>query len=93
MDFTRVVAKIANRYLVPRHHAFAAFRAIHRLLTIWPTPTDFEVRTVARKFVDEPCYRQTCVGIHFTWKKNWSGRRVLPLVEEHLSPLMPAALG
>jgi xylitol oxidase len=48
-----------------------------------------EIRTVA---ADElwmsPCYRQDCVGIHFTWHKDWPAvQRALPLIEDALAPL------
>jgi xylitol oxidase len=34
-----------------------------------------------------PCYKQACVGIHFTWKQDWPAvQKVLPLIEEKLAP-------
>ena len=33
-----------------------------------------------------PCYRQSSVAIHFTWKQDWTAvRRLLPLIEKELS--------
>jgi xylitol oxidase len=35
-----------------------------------------------------PCYRQPCVGVHFTWKKDWPAvSALLPTIEERLAPL------
>ena len=47
-----------------------------------------EIRTIAADDLwMSPCYRQACVGIHFTWKKNWEGvRGLLPEIEAALRP-------
>jgi alditol oxidase len=81
--------ELQSEYLVPRRHAIAALHAIDRLRRhVTPLLQISEVRTIA---ADElwmsPCYRQSCVGIHFTWKKNWEAvRQLLPMIEE-LDPL------
>ena len=89
MDFTPSSGEeLQSEYLLPRQHAFAAFRAIDQLREhIAPLLLISEVRTVA---ADElwmsPCYKQACVAIHFTWKQDWeSVRKVLPLIEEGLA--------
>jgi xylitol oxidase len=91
MDFTPSSGdELQSEYLVPRQHAVAAFRAIHRLRNqVAPLLQISEVRTVAADNLwISPCYRQTCVAIHFTWKKNWEAvRQLLPLIEEELAPL------
>ena len=34
-----------------------------------------------------PCYRRSCVAIHFTWKQNWPAvRDLLPAIEAVLEP-------
>ena len=34
-----------------------------------------------------PCYKQACVALHFTWKKDWDAvKQLLPLIEEQLAP-------
>ena len=77
--------ELQTEYLVPRQHAVAALRAINGLRDrLAPLLQISEVRTVAADDLwMSPCYRQACVGIHFTWKKDWGAvRRVLPLIEE-----------
>ena len=37
-----------------------------------------------------PCYRQSCVTIHFTWKPDWAAvSRLLPIIERELAPFQP----
>lgn len=82
--------ELQAEYLVPRPHALAAFRAIHTLSRhIAPLIQISEVRTIAADDLWlSPCYRQPCIGIHFTWVKDWSAVRwLLPLIEEQLAPL------
>lgn len=81
--------ELQSEYLVPRKHAVAALRAIHRIGgLVDPLLQIGEVRTVAADDLwMSPCYRQSCVAFHFTWKKDWPGvRQVLPLLEEALAP-------
>jgi xylitol oxidase len=81
--------ELQSEYLVPREHAVAALRAVHALRQeITPLLQISEIRTVA---ADElwmsPCYRRACVGIHFTWKKNWPAvGALLPRIEAQLAP-------
>lgn len=89
MDFTPSSGEeLQSEYLVPREHALAALRAIANLRgRIAPLLQISEVRTIA---ADElwmsPCYRQACIGIHFTWKKDWHAvRQLLPVIEEDLA--------
>lgn len=89
MDFTPSSGEeLQSEYLLPRRHAFAAFRVIDRLREhIAPLLQISEIRTIAADNLwMSPCYKQACVGIHFTWKKDWEKvRNVLPLIEEQLA--------
>jgi xylitol oxidase len=91
MDFTPSSGEeLQTEYLIPRQHAVAAFHAIARLRDyLAPLLQISEVRTVAADNLwMSPCYGQTCVAIHFTWKKNWEAvRQLLPLIEEQVAPL------
>ncbi len=81
--------ELQTEYLVPRQHAFAALSAIAQLRDqVAPLLQICEVRTIAAdSFWMSPCYKQACIGIHFTWKKNWEAvRSLLPLLEERLAP-------
>lgn len=82
--------ELQTEYFVPRPHALAAFRAVYELREhIAPLLQVSEVRTIAADNLwMSPCYRQACVAIHFTWKKNWPAvQPVLPLIEAQLAPL------
>ena len=89
MDFTPSSGEeLQSEYLVPRQHAFAALRAIDQLREqIAPLLQISEVRTIAADNLwMSPCYKQACVGIHFTWKKDWPAvRNVLPMIEDQLA--------
>jgi xylitol oxidase len=90
MDFTPSSGEeLQTEYLIPRQHAFAALRVIDRLRDrIAPLLQISEVRTIAADNLwMSPCYQQDCVGIHFTWKKDWEGvRNLLPSIEQELEP-------
>lgn len=81
--------ELQSEFLIPRHHAVEAIKAVRELREqISPLLHISEIRTIA---ADElwmsPCYRQPCVGIHFTWRKNWDGvRTLLPVIEDALLP-------
>lgn len=91
MEFTPSSGEeLQSEYLVPRHNALAALLAINDLRDrVAPLLQASEVRTIAEDDLwMSPCYRQPCVGIHFTWVKDWEAvRELLPLVEERLAPL------
>jgi alditol oxidase len=81
--------ELQSEYLVPRRHAVPAIRAIAQLHErLAPLLQISEVRTVAADTLwMSPCYQQACVGIHFTWRKDWpSVRKLLPVIEEQLAP-------
>jgi xylitol oxidase len=90
MNFTPSSGEeLQSEYLVPRPQAVAALRAIDGLRAqVAPLLQISEVRTIAADDLwMSPCYRQACVGIHFTWKKDWAAvRHLLPRLEEALAP-------
>ncbi|MDQ6694458.1 MAG: FAD-binding protein [Chloroflexota bacterium] len=90
IDFTPSSGEeLQSEYLLPRHHAISALRAIYGLRDrLAPLLQISEVRTVAADNLwMSPCYGQACVAIHFTWKKEWRAvRQLLPLIEEQLAP-------
>jgi xylitol oxidase len=81
--------ELQSEYFVPRENGAKAFRAIAALRDrISPHLFISEIRTVAADSLwMSPCYQQACVGIHFTWKPEWSAvQKLLPLIEEQLAP-------
>lgn len=82
--------ELQAEYMVPRQHAVAALRALDGLRDqIAPLLQISEVRTIAADTLwMSPYYKQDCVALHFTWKRDWPGvSRVLSLIEEQLAPL------
>lgn len=90
MDFTPSSGEeLQSEYLVPRQHALAAFRVIDGLRErVTPLLQISEIRAIAADDLwMSPFYRQDCIALHFTWKKDWDGvKQVLPLIEEGLTP-------
>lgn len=90
MDFTPSSGEeLQSEYLVPRHHALSALHVIDQLRDrVAPLLQISEIRTIAADDLwMSPCYKQDCIGIHFTWKKDWEGvRKLLPVIEENLAP-------
>ena len=81
--------ELQSEYILPRRHSLAAFRAIDGLRErVAPLLQISEIRTIAADTLwMSPCYRQDCVALHFTWKKDWdSVKQLLPMIEERLSP-------
>ncbi|HNP74469.1 MAG TPA: FAD-binding protein [Kouleothrix sp.] len=93
MEFTPSSGdELQTEYFVPRPHAVAAMRAVAALREqLAPLLMISEVRTIA---ADElwmsPCYRQACVGLHFTWRPDEPGvLGLLPALEAQLAPFEP----
>ena len=88
MDFTPSSGEeLQSEYLIPRQHAFAALHTIDKLREhVSPLLHISEVRTIAADDLwMSPCYEQSCIAIHFTWKKDWSAvRKILPIIEDGL---------
>jgi xylitol oxidase len=90
MGFTPSAGKeLQSEFFVPMHHAVEAISAISRLgKQISPHLFITEIRTIA---ADElwmsPCYKQTSVTIHFTWKQETEAvMKLLPIIEKELAP-------
>jgi xylitol oxidase len=84
--------ELQSEYLVPRHHALAALRAVAALgETMAPVLQVCEVRTMAADDLWlSPAYGQETVGLHFTWVKDTAA--VLPVIahlEERLAAYAP----
>lgn len=90
MEFTPSRGEeLQSEYLLPRAHALSALEAIQQIgEQIAPLLLVSEVRTVAADTLwMSPCYKQDCIGIHFTWKPKWDAvKKVLPLIEAQLEP-------
>ncbi len=80
--------ELQTEYFVARQHAVAAMRAI---IELQPQMESFlwisEVRTVAADTLwMSPSYQQETVGLHFSWRKNWSAaKKFLPTLEQALA--------
>lgn len=90
MGFTPSSGKeLQSEYFVPLHNAMEAIEAVSRLgKQIGPHLFITEIRTIAEdKLWMSPCYNQTSVTIHFTWKQETEAvLKLLPLIEKELAP-------
>jgi len=90
MDFTPSSGEeLQTEYLIPRQYAVAAIEAVNHIRgQIAPLLQISEIRTVATDTLwMSPCYGQSCIALHFTWKMDWEAvRQLLPLIEEQLAP-------
>ncbi|MES1147515.1 MAG: FAD-binding protein [bacterium] len=93
MDFLPSAGEeLQSEYFVPVGQAVDALFAIDQIA---PQITDAllisEIRFIAKDdLLMSPCCHQDCIGIHFTWKKDWPRvRALLPLVETALAPYQP----
>jgi xylitol oxidase len=90
MGFTPSVGKeLQSEYFVPIEHAYDAMMAMEKLHEkITPHLFISEIRTInADNFWMSPCYKQTCVALHTTWKQEVDTvMQLLPLIEEQLAP-------
>jgi alditol oxidase len=90
MGFTPSAGKeLQSEYFVPRQHAVEAILAVGRLRDqVGPHLLITEIRAIAADDLwMSPCYQQSCVTIHFTWKPDWPAvRQVLPVIEKELAP-------
>lgn len=90
MGFTPSTGKeLQSEFFIPLHHAVEAISAISRLgKQIAPHLFITEIRSIA---ADElwmsPCYQQTSITIHFTWKQETEAvMKLLPIIEKELEP-------
>ena len=90
MGFKPSVGKeLQSEYFVPIEHAYDALMAMEKLHEkITPHLFISEIRTInADNFWMSPCYKQTCVALHTTWKQEvQTVMNLLPLIEEQLAP-------
>ncbi len=90
MGFTPSSGKeLQSEFFVPRHNAVDAILAVQQLNEqISPHLLISEIRTIdADNLWMSPCYKQSSVTIHFTWKPDWPAvSKVLPVIEKELSP-------
>jgi len=90
MGFTPSAGKeLQSEYFVPREDAMDAILAVERLRDqVGPHLMISEIRTIAADNLwMSPCYRQSCVTIHFTWKQDWPAvSKLLPVIERELAP-------
>lgn len=90
MGFTPSAGKeLQSEYFVPRRHAVEAILAVERLHEqVGPHLLISEIRTIAAdRLWMSPCYGESHVTIHFTWKPDWpSVQSLLPVIEKELEP-------
>ncbi len=93
MGFTPSAGKeLQAEYFVPRQHAVEAILAVERLRDqVGPHLLISEIRTIAADDLwMSPCYQQSSVAIHFTWKPDWPAvSKLLPVIEKELAPFRP----
>lgn len=81
--------ELQAEYFVPVEHAYDAIMAIEKLSEkITPHLFITEIRTIkADELWMSPCYKQTSVTIHFTFKQEVEAvMNLLPQIEKQLSP-------
>jgi xylitol oxidase len=81
--------ELQSEYFLPVEHAYGAMMALEQLQSeITPHLFISEIRTIqADELWLSPCYKQTCVAFHFTWKPDVQAvMALLPLIEEQLAP-------
>jgi len=90
MGFTPSAGKeLQSEYFVPRQHAIEAILAVERLREqVSPHLLISEIRAIAADGLWlSPCYQQSCVTIHFTWKPEWpTVSKLLSAIERELAP-------
>jgi alditol oxidase len=93
MGFTPSAGKeLQSEYFVARKHAMEAILAVERLHEqISPHLLITEIRAIAADDLwMSPCYKQSSVTIHFTWKQDWPAvSKLLPVIEKELAPFRP----
>jgi xylitol oxidase len=85
-------AELQSEYLIPRPHAAEALLALHRMRhLIAPLLFVAEVRTIAAdRMWLSTAYDRPTVGLHFTWRPEWSAvSELLPRLEDALRPFDP----
>jgi xylitol oxidase len=81
--------ELQSEFFVPIEHAYEAIMAMEELHEkITPHLFISEIRTIkADDLWMSPCYKQSCVALHTTWKQETDVvMNLIPLVEEKLAP-------
>jgi xylitol oxidase len=81
--------ELQTEYFVPYEQGYPAILAVEKLRDrITPLLFVTELRRIhADDFWLSPCYRQSSMTIHFTWKPEWPAvKQVLPMIEAALAP-------
>jgi xylitol oxidase len=81
--------ELQSEFFVPIEHAYEAIMAMEELHEkISPHLFISEIRTInADDLWMSPCYKQSCVALHTTWKQETDiVMKLIPLVEEKLAP-------
>ncbi|PWT76870.1 MAG: FAD-binding protein [Bacteroidetes bacterium] len=84
--------ELQSEFFIPIEHAYDAIMAIESIQEkISPHLYISEIRTIAADSLwMSPCYKQTCVALHTTWKQEIETvMGLLPLFEEKLAPFNP----
>jgi alditol oxidase len=84
--------ELQTEYFVARSHAREALETVGALEQVLaPIIKTSEIRSVAEDDLwMSPSYTSACVGIHFTWKPDWTAvRKVSPVIEDALAPYSP----
>jgi alditol oxidase len=93
LGFTPSAGKeLQSEFFVPRQNAVEAILAVERLRDqVGPHLLISEIRTIAADDLwMSPCYNQSSVAIHFTWKPDWPAvSKLLPVIEKELAPFHP----
>lgn len=93
MGFTPSAGKeLQAEYFVPRGNAVEAILAVEKLREqIGPHLLISEIRAIAPDNLWlSPCYHQSSVTIHFTWKQEPEAvMKLLPIIERELAPYHP----
>jgi alditol oxidase len=79
--------ELQSEFFVPIEHAYDAMMAMEKLNEkITPHLFISEIRTIqADDLWMSPCYKQTCVALHTTWKQEDEVMNLIPLIEAELA--------
>jgi xylitol oxidase len=81
--------ELQSEYFVPVEHAYEAMMAMEKLHEkVTPHLFISEIRTIREDDLwMSPCYKQTCVALHTTWKQETEAvMNLLPQIEAQLAP-------
>ncbi len=80
--------ELQSEFFVPIEHGYDAMMAMEKLNEkITPHLFISEIRTIqADDLWMSPCYKQTCVALHTTWKQEDEVMNLIPLIEAQLAP-------